>query len=71
MRLAIFTLKETGESLALNPENIIVRQLKDEIWVNSCGSSFIVEGNFNDVVIEANEALSFIPEYCECKEEVE
>ncbi|MFA6258964.1 MAG: hypothetical protein WCX79_04740 [Candidatus Paceibacterota bacterium] len=56
--------------MALNPENIIVRQLKDEIWVNSGGSSFIVEGTFHDVVREAAVAMNYIPEYCECKEEV-
>ncbi len=71
MRLAIFILKETGDSLALNPENIIIRQLGDEIWVNSGGSSFIVVGNFNAVVIEADNALNYIPEYCECKEKVD
>jgi hypothetical protein len=71
MRLAIFILKETGESLALNPENIIVRQLKDEIWVNSCGSSFIVEGNFNDVVREAVVAMNYIPDGYEIKEKAE
>jgi hypothetical protein len=71
MRLAIFILKETGESLALNPENIIVRQLKDEIWVNSGGSSFIVEGTFHDVVREAVVAMNYIPDGYEVKEKAE
>jgi hypothetical protein len=69
MRLAIFTMRETGESLAVNPENIIVRQLGDEVWLYSCGSSFIVSGVFADVIIEANDAMNYVQEEYQYVEE--
>lgn len=73
MRLAIFKIKETKDDLAVNPEHIILRSLANEVWVydNVGHSSFIIEETFDRACIEADNALNYIPEYCECKEKVE